>query len=130
MENTKCSIAKTRAPAVNSKVGVSLDHGAPLRFVLLSALQTLEATFQANNNVRSVPASTAFVKVSHQSHNACTGKSSPIQQWRKEWSTKENKNKLMIQALELLQLHISGRSNVEQCKNQARSLSGYQVTLV
>jgi len=47
--------------------------------------------------------------------------------------TKVSFSKTMMQALKLQQLvkrHISGQSNVEQCKNQAHSLSGYQVMLV
>jgi len=38
MENTQCSIIKTHTPSINLKVGVSLDHGIPLRFVSLLAL--------------------------------------------------------------------------------------------
>ena len=37
-----------------------------------------------------------------------------------------------MQVLELLRLakrHVLGESNIEQCKNQAHNLSGYQVTL-
>ena len=45
------------------KVGVSLDHGVSLHFVSLLALLTCWATFQAKNNVRSAPASTALTQV-------------------------------------------------------------------
>jgi len=41
-------------------VDVLLDDGASLRFVELLALQTFWTTFQANNNTRSAPASTAL----------------------------------------------------------------------
>jgi len=58
------------APSIDLKVGVSLDHGVPLCFVSLLALQTLWAPFQAKNNVKSVPNSTAFTLVSHRSKNA------------------------------------------------------------
>ena len=60
------------APPVNIKVDVSLDHGAPLHFFTLSALQTLEATFQARNNV-SVMLAMHFSK-SHTKvlYNTCT----------------------------------------------------------
>ena len=51
---------------------VSLVYGVPLPFVALLTLQTLWATFQAKNNARSAPASTAYTLVSHQSHNART----------------------------------------------------------
>jgi len=68
-ENTECLIIKTRAPANNLKVCVLLDHGALLCFV---SLLTLEAKFQAKNNVRSAPASTALSQVLQRSHNACT----------------------------------------------------------
>ena len=57
------------ASAINLKVGVSLNHSASPHFV---SLPTLEATFQAKNNIRSIRASTALVQVSHQSHNMRT----------------------------------------------------------
>ena len=57
---------------IDLKVGVSLDHGVLLSFVSLLALQTRWATFQAKNNVKSAPASSAFTIVLHQSHNTCT----------------------------------------------------------
>ena len=41
-------------------MGVSLGYDVSLRFVLLLALQTCWATFQAKNNVRSAPASSAL----------------------------------------------------------------------
>jgi len=53
-------------PHLNLTVGVLLDHGVLLRFVLLLALRKLRATFQAKN-VRSAPASSALTVVSHQS---------------------------------------------------------------
>ena len=49
-----------------------LNHGASLHFVLLLALRTLEAMFQAKNNVGSTPASTALAQVLHRSHNSHT----------------------------------------------------------
>jgi len=58
MKNTECSIIKMHAAAINLKVGVS--HGALLRFISLPALRTLEAMFQAKNNVGSTPARTAL----------------------------------------------------------------------
>jgi len=48
------------------------------------------------------------------------------------WRTKTSFSRTVMQALELLWLiksHISGRSTVKQCKNQACSLSGYWVML-
>ena len=50
-----------------------------------------------------------------------------------EWNTKEETGKSMKNALYVLQYakrHLSGWSNVEQWKNQAHSLSRYQVMLV
>ena len=44
---------------VDLKVGVSLYHGVSLHFVSLPGLQTLWLIFQAKNNVKSAPASTA-----------------------------------------------------------------------
>ena len=60
MENTECLIIKARL-SYKLKVGVLLDHGVSSFFVLLSALWKLWATFQAKNNVKSVPPSTALV---------------------------------------------------------------------
>ena len=40
--------------------------------VSLPALRTLEATFQAKNNLKSAPAITALAQVLHRSHNART----------------------------------------------------------
>ena len=50
-----------------------------------------------------------------------------------EWDTKEDTGKSMKYALYVLRYakkHLSGRSDVEQCKNQACSFSRYRVTLV
>ena len=79
MENTMKSIA-TINPAImentehsiDLKVCVTLDHDVSLHFVSLLAIRTRWATFQAENNIRSAPASSALILVSHQSHNACT----------------------------------------------------------
>ena len=57
MENMECSIFKVCAPVINLKVGVLLDHGVSLCFVLLPALQLLWVVFQAKNYIRSTPAS-------------------------------------------------------------------------
>ena len=65
MENTVCSIVNKCASFIYLKVGVSLDHDVSLCFVLLLALQTCWETFQAQNNVRSTPASSALTLVSH-----------------------------------------------------------------
>ena len=56
MENTECLIVYT--PFIDFKVGVSLDYGVPLCFVLLLALQTLCARFQAKDNIRNAHART------------------------------------------------------------------------
>ena len=50
-------------------VGVSLDD-VSLQFVSLLAFRTCWETFQAENNVRSTPASSALTLVLHQSHDA------------------------------------------------------------
>ena len=71
-ENTECLIIKAHLSLINLKVGVLLDHDALLCFISLLALGTCWATFQAQNNVKSVPASSALTLVSHRSHNACT----------------------------------------------------------
>jgi len=50
-----------------------------------------------------------------------------------EWNTKEDTGKSLKNLLHILQCakrHLSGWSDVEQWKNQARSLSRYRVTLV
>ena len=48
MENTECLTAKVHTSFIDLKVGVLLNHGVSLRFVLLLALQTCWTTFQAN----------------------------------------------------------------------------------
>ena len=50
-----------------------------------------------------------------------------------EWETQKDTGKSMKNALHVLRYakrHLSGRSDVEQLKNQARNLSRYRVTLV
>ena len=69
-ENTECSIVEVHASFINLKVGVSLDSGVLLHFVLLLTLRTCLATFQAkNNNIRNTPASPILTLVSQRSHN-------------------------------------------------------------
>ena len=63
-ENTEWSIAKVRL-IYQLKVGVSLNHGVSLRFVSLLAFQTCWVTFQARNNVRSTPDSSALTLILH-----------------------------------------------------------------
>ena len=60
------------ASFIGLKVGVSLDYGVSLHFVLLLALQICWATFQAKNNTRSATASPALTLALHWSHNTCT----------------------------------------------------------
>ena len=52
-ENMQCSIVEARTSFIDLKLDTSLNHGVSLRFVLLLALQTCWATFQAKNNIRS-----------------------------------------------------------------------------
>ena len=72
MENMECLIIKMRALFINLKVSMSLDHGISLRFVLLPAVLTCWVTFQAKNNIRRAPASSALTLVSYPSHNTPT----------------------------------------------------------
>ena len=51
------------------KVNLLLDHDVSLHFVLLLAFQ---ATFQAENNVRSTPASSTLTLVLYRRHNTHT----------------------------------------------------------
>ena len=51
---TECSIVKIHASFIDLKVGVLFDCGISLRFILLVALRTCWATFQAKNNARSL----------------------------------------------------------------------------
>ena len=50
-------------------MGLLLDHDVSLHFVLLLAFQ---ATFQAENNVRSTPASSTLTLVLYRRHNTHT----------------------------------------------------------
>ena len=68
-------------------------------------------------------------------HRAIENQHLEVYAWvvsKKKWDTKEDKDKSMMRALYVLwyaKRHVSGRSNVEQQKNQAHSLSRYRVTL-
>jgi len=104
------------------KVGVSLDHGVTLHFVLLPVLWTLRATIQAKNTVRSASASTALAQVSHQSHNTRTANChlrGSGERNRAQRRTKVNFGRTMMQALELLQL-AKGTSREEAMLNSAK----------
>ena len=59
-ENMECLIIKAHASFINLKVGVSLNHDVSLCFVSLLNFRTCWATFQAKNNVRSTPGSSAL----------------------------------------------------------------------
>jgi len=63
-ENTVCSIYRFKSAWV--------CHLIVLCFVSLLAFQTCWVTFQAKNDVRSAPASSALTLVSHRSHNVST----------------------------------------------------------
>ena len=56
-ENTEFSIIKMHAISINIKVGVSLDRGLSVHFVLLPALQH----FGQHSKLRTAPASTELV---------------------------------------------------------------------
>ena len=89
-KNTECLIVKECASLnfIDLKVGMSLNHGVSLRFISLLTLQTC---WQAKNNVRSAPASSALTLVSHQSHNTHT---TNCHQHGSIEKAKENKGKL------------------------------------
>ena len=65
------------------KVVVSLDHDASPCFVSFLALLTCWATLQAENNIRSAPASSALTLISHWSHNAHTTNHHLCGSWEK-----------------------------------------------
>jgi len=67
--NMECLIVEVRASFINLTVGVSLGHGVLLHFVLLLAVRTCWATFQAKNTVRSHLASFSLTLALPQSHN-------------------------------------------------------------
>ena len=103
------------ASFIDLKVGVLLDHDVSLCFVSL-----LDLRCQAKNNVRSTPASSALILVSHQSHNRRTtnrhlrdcGERNGAQR-----RTKISFGRTMMQTVELLRLakrHVLGQSDVEQ----------------
>ena len=104
--------------------------------ISLPALQTLWATFQAKNNVRSTSASIALAQVSHRSHNTHTANRHLRSSGERNGAQRRTKvtiGRTMMQTLKLLRLvkrHILGWSDVKQSKNQAHSLNGYQVMLV
>jgi len=65
MENMEYSIMKAGTSFIDLKVGMLLEHDVSLCFVSLLALRILWATFKAENIVRSAPASSALIQVSH-----------------------------------------------------------------
>ena len=69
-ENTVYLIVEACTSFINLNVGVSLNHGASLHFILRIVLRTCWTTFQAKNNVRSAPASSALILVSDRNHDA------------------------------------------------------------
>ena len=56
------------------KSSVSLNHSVSIFFVLHLALLTCWATFQAKDNVRSAPVSSALTKVLHTYHKSTVDK--------------------------------------------------------
>ena len=96
------------------KVGVSFDHDVSLCFVSLLALQTCWAMFQAKNNIRSAPASSALTLVLQQSHKTYTTnhhQRSSGERNEAQRRTKVSFGRTMMQALELLRLakrYVSG----------------------
>ena len=113
------------APFIDLKMGVSLDPDVSLRFV--SRL----TTFQAQNNVRSTPASSALTLVLHRSHNMHITNRHLRGSGERNGAQRRTKVSFMMQVLELLWLakrHISRWSNAKQWRNQACSFSHYQVT--
>ena len=65
-EDTERLIDKEHALFIDLKVGVSLDNDVSLHFALVWAI------FQAENYVRSAPASSALTLVLHWNHNVRT----------------------------------------------------------
>ena len=137
MENTECLIVRVRTSFTNLKVGVLLDHGVLLRFILLLAVRTCWKTFQAKNNISSTLASSSLTLVSHWSLNTYSANRHLHAKGERNGVPGRTKisGRAMMQALELLWLakrHISGRSDVEQSRIQGCSYSYmyYRITLV
>jgi len=90
------------------------------------------ATFQAKDNVRSAPASSALTLVSHQSHSAHSANRHPCGSRQRNGAqrrTKVSLSRTIMQSLKRLWLakrHIMGRNDIEQ----AWSFGHYRVTLV
>ena len=57
----ECLIVNIHGSFIDLKVGMSFDHDVSLR-----------ATFQAKNNIRSTPASSALTLIFHRSHSVHT----------------------------------------------------------
>ena len=90
----------------NFKLGVSLDHNASLFFVVLLAVRTFWITFQAKNNARSTPGSTALTLVLHWSHNACTTNYHLCGSWERSGEQRRTKlsfSRTVMQALDTVQ---------------------------
>jgi len=122
----ECLIVKAHTSFIDFKVGVSLGHGFISLLVVLNSVP----------KVWSAPAGSALTLILHRSHNARTANRHLHAKGERNGLQRRTKvifGKTMMWALELLRLakrHISGRSNVEQWRNQACSYSHYRVTLV
>jgi len=62
-ENTECSNVEVWTSFINLKLGLLPDRDILLFLTSLLAFQTCWATFKANNNVKSIPTSSALTLV-------------------------------------------------------------------
>jgi len=116
----------------------SISHSKKVKGRLCFVFSVVQhfAGFKQKNSMLNTSAITAVIKVSMKPRSGATANHhlrGSQERNGEQRRTKVSFGRTMILALKLQRLakrHISGWSNVEQWRNQAHSLSGYQVMLV
>ena len=136
VENTECSIVKACVSFINFQSGRVTWSWCITMLSFVSSCSNCWLMFQAKNNVKSAPASSWLTLVLRRSHNVHTANHHLCSKGERnevQMRTKLSFGRTMMWALELLRLakkHISGRSDIEQWRNQGCSYSHYWVMLV
>jgi len=124
MESTECLIIKEYIPVIDWKVDVSPSHGESLRFPFnyFKHIGQQKIAHDVTLLVLHLPKSHTEAITCIPQNVTHAGKRNGVQKVSFGW--------IMMGAVELLRLAksiFSGWSNIEQWRNQAHSLSSYQV---
>ena len=130
--NTEDSLMTVRAPTIDE----SQWKGKWVITLHFQCYLIFTKCFKQKDSMINTSVFTAVIKSSIKPRSGTTTNRhlcSSGERYGEQKRTKVSFGRAMMQALELLWLakrHFSGRSDVEQQRNQAHSLSGYRVTLV